>query len=241
MICPNCGVNIKDNKVECPYCKCDIHMALFNKKQDEIVLHNRLLQIDKFFKIEVNYDFEKLSLMEIERYYDSLIQDYNQHVNELEPSKKEEIQKHIEDVHEETQSRYPIRKSALYIGQSQTFKTQYEVVKFLLEGCNPPQVNAAAFKLRGACERNLQDLYKFRYIDTKDVHKFAQPYYKMFGKITKNVKETDFLTNAHFNLNLFVHESKRNDLLLRKKFKTDKEIINYLQKVLELHAKYKLI
>ena len=241
MICPNCGASIKNDIVQCPYCKNSIHSSLIERKKQDILLHNRLSEIDAFFGLEINHEYEKLSLKEIERYYDALIQEYDHHGAQLAREKKDKIEEHIERVQEEKQRRYPIRQSTHINSDIKVFNNEYSLVEFLLEKSFPPQLNAAAFKLRSVCERNLRDNFKFNYISVGKVHKFEKTYLEMFRIITKNNAHAKKLVEYHLTLNLFVHESKKNDLELRKKFRSEKDSLIYLKEVLALHKRYKLI
>ena len=49
MNCPNCGANIKNDEIYCPYCKSKIYDSLISRKKDEMIFQNRKNKIDKFF------------------------------------------------------------------------------------------------------------------------------------------------------------------------------------------------
>ena len=48
MICLNCGASIKDDILQCPYCKNSIYSSLIERKKQDIISHNRFSKIDIF-------------------------------------------------------------------------------------------------------------------------------------------------------------------------------------------------
>lgn len=167
--------------------------------------------------MEINHEYEKLSLKEIERYYDELIHEYDHHSAQLACEKKDKIEEHIERVQEEKQRRYPIRQSTQISSEIKVFNNEYSLIEFLLEKNFPPQLNAAAFKLRSVCDRNLRDNFKFKYISVGKVHKFEKTYLEMFRIITKNNAHAKQLVEYHLTLNLFVHECKKKRFRIKEK------------------------
>lgn len=240
MFCPYCGAKIKENLVECSYCKQNIHSSLIAKKIKDIELYNRISSINKLYGIEINEDYEKLSLKEIERYYDSLIKEYNNYEIQLSLEQKEKIEEHLERVHEENQKRYDIRKDAL-VKYEKKFVNDYSFVNFLLNELNPPNLNAAAFKIRSSCERQLIDFYKFKYICKNGKQKFEKTYFQMFHSITKDKNVAKFLLEFRRILNYYIHECKKNDVELKKMFPRVEDAISYLNKGAAEFRKYKLI
>lgn len=241
MICVNCGAKLNSDVIECPYCKCSIANSLRRRKAEDINLANRLKAIDDFYGIKINDDYINMSLREIERYYNTLINNYDHYGFQLSLERKLKIEEHIERVVEENQRRYPIRKEANIDENLYKFNSDFELVEFLLKKSTPPQIHAAAFKLRSSCERKLRDYYKFKYISYKNIHRFEKSYNEMFKIITKNNQVAVKLVEYHFLLNSFVHECKKNDLIISKKFGNIEKTKQFLVKVLEEHLKYNLI
>ena len=83
MKCLNCGANIDNNSIECPYCKNKIIDSIRTRKVEDIKLVNRYAEIDKLFGIELKEDFYKYNIQELEKYYESLENEYDYIGNQL--------------------------------------------------------------------------------------------------------------------------------------------------------------
>lgn len=247
MICPRCGANFTRENSICPYCRTNINTAHNQKREIDRKLEKRLEYVDKVFQIRLEQDFYLKTVNELERYYNHILNLYISNKDKLGTEDLKEINSHLFDVFETLQRNYPYRKDIEKVineaEASNNFKNNYEFIDFLLNKCNPAQVNAAAFKLRSSCERALQEVhnYDYRYVPEKKCYLFEKKYRQMFLEITKSNSEADKLCEYHKDLNLFVHENKKNDLILMKKFKTQEQIVMFLNEVMQTHVKYNLI
>ena len=165
MRCLNCGAEIDDESYMCPYCNKRIIDSIRKRRIEDISVYNRKMVIDEAFGFKINHDFHKLKLKELERYYNSLEKEYDHFGAQLQAERQKEICDHIESVYEKIQEAYPLRKGIQNPPEikNKHFENNRELLNFLLDSCVPPQIHAAAFKLRSLSERSLRDHYCFEY------------------------------------------------------------------------------
>ena len=247
MICQNCGANFSQKYNVCPYCKVDTNLSIRQKREIDKKIEKRLNYIDNIFEFKIEQDFYLKSVGELERYYNNILNLYINNKDKLDVEDLKEINSHLFEVFDKMQKNYPIRRGIESVLKSveeeHEFDNNYDFISFLLNECNPSQVNAAAFKLRSSCERALQEVYKYQYKfnPEKRAYFFEKKYRDMFYAITGSVEMANKLCDYHTDLNLFVHENKNNDLILMKKYKTQENIVSFLNEVLETHKQYNLM
>lgn len=242
MLCKNCGASIRDNLAKCPYCQMSLKDIQSSREKDDENLENRFIQIDDLFGFKVNYTI--LDNSELANFYNKIFENFEKIDldNNLFKENLGKIINQVESVEEEFQSRFPIREDAI----KELPKCNADIVIDLLENYNPPEVNAAAYKIRALTERQLKDFYHFEYgkwptSDPKQTrHGFKDKYFDMFMKVTNDNAVSFELNRIHSILNNFVHEGKENDEFLEKKFPTKEKQVDFLLKSYELFKKYNL-
>lgn len=229
MKCLNCSSSFDDNLLKCPYCKMDVNKASLKRLVDEKIISDRIIEINKEFGLISS--IKDMNDKELAKFFSSLYE-------KCQNSEDEASLNQLSIVSEEYNSRLNIRKEI-----TDNLKSTEDVVFDLLDNYDPPEVYAAAFKIRALTERVLKDEYKIPYNnDNEDkIYRFAYPYYDLFKEITKDSKVASKLTKDHSKINLFIHEGKENDEKLQKTFKNKQEQVEFLKNAYNLRKKYNLI
>lgn len=242
MRCINCGGEIPAELVVCPYCGYATEDLQTMRVRQNAELKNRYYQIDKEYGLDV--DYVSMPTEELLRFMESIEQKLQKDEADgaLTRQLLSKVLSHVSNVDEELQSRFPLRKMPVL---QKTGAQNEDIVISLLNDYRPPEVYAAAFKIRSGSERMLRDKYHFEYITKKDdVHKrlgFTLRYRPMFEMVTKSEKVAKQLTDDRRILNWFVHESAHNDSEIKKRLPTREAQANYLKQVYSRYKKYHLL
>ena len=220
MRCINCGGEIPAELVVCPYCGYATEDLQTMRVRQNAELKNRYYQIDKEYGLDV--DYVSMPTEELLRFMESI---------------EQKLQKDEADG--------ALTRQLLSKVLSHVSNVDEELQRSLLNDYRPPEVYAAAFKIRSGSERMLRDKYHFEYITKKDdVHKrlgFTLRYRPMFEMVTKSEKVAKQLTDDRRILNWFVHESAHNDSEIKKRLPTREAQANYLKQVYSRYKKYHLL
>lgn len=244
MRCLKCGGEIPSNLNICPYCGQSIQQSINERMVVDERLKIRFAQIDEEFGMNVDYvvmNTQKLNEFFNDIYGKFLKLDTNDHNIQSQLTK---IMNHLASVDEELQNRFAERGAE---PSNLGFVPFGNIVFYLLDKCNPPEVNCAAYKIRSSTERLLKDHYNFPYgiIKTspngRKTYGFKKPYPEMFKSIAKNPYVAYQMFKDHLILNRFVHEGEENDRFIAQIFPTKEDQKRFLKSAYELRKKYNLV
>lgn len=244
MRCPYCRGEISSYTLFCPYCGKSVNQSTNEMEAIDKKLEKRFLQIDEVFGLKK--DYVSMDTNTLNKFFNDIFEKFqNIDLNDLEvKANLEKIMNHLCQVDEHLQSRFPERGEE---APKSNFKGSGSIVLDLLENCNPPEVNCAAYKIRSATERMLKDYYKFPYgvvnvtPEGRKTYGFKTKYPEMFKNVTKSPEIAKEMFNDHLLINKFVHEGKENDQAILERFPTKELQARFLKKAYELRKKYNLV
>ena len=245
--CPFCGADIGNNST-CPYCGNTIAEAKRLVEERNERIDKRTSFIDDLFFLPDNV--RELETNKLEKLYNELLAKYNKVSSKLNEEQRKKAQDKIDSVNELLPLQEEINRLKEIIKQYESssqekpgVKTSAGLVNFLLNECDPPQIYCAAYTLRCECDRCLQERYHYNYYFDDELKKFVfeKPFITMFLEITKDNEMSKELNRMRNLTNKFVHKSISNDNEIRVKIGDKEEILVFLNTLLKLLIKYKLI